>query len=89
MDFLLYFQILLGQWEGVILEIQHGYLEFLVDFYLKNHARMVKFSYLNFTPLNLYPSGSLYFTVSAQLILHFYWTARNILLLHSWDYTVP
>ena len=23
MDFLLYFQILLGKWEGVILEIQH------------------------------------------------------------------
>ena len=32
-----------------------GYLEFLVHFYLKNHARVVKFSYLNFTPLNLYP----------------------------------
>ena len=32
-----------------------GYLEFLVYFYLKNHARVVKFSYLNFTPLNLYP----------------------------------
>ena len=33
-----------------------GYLEFLLQFYLKNHVRLVKFSYLNFTPLNLYPT---------------------------------
>ena len=25
-----------------------GYLEFLIQFYLKNHARVVKLSYLNF-----------------------------------------
>ena len=31
-----------------------GYLEFLVHFYLKSHARVVKFSYLNFASLNLY-----------------------------------
>ena len=33
-----------------------GYLHFFVNFYLKNHARVVKFSYLNFAPLNLYPN---------------------------------
>ena len=27
-----------------------SYSEFLVYFYLKNHARVVKFSYLNFAP---------------------------------------
>ena len=32
-----------------------GYLEFLVHFYLRNHARLVKFSYLNLATLNLYP----------------------------------
>ena len=35
-----------------------GYVELLVHFYLKNHTRVVKFSYLNFTPLNLYPTTS-------------------------------
>ena len=38
-----------------------GYLEFLVHFYLTNHARVVKFPYLNFTPLNLYPTSKLKF----------------------------
>ena len=33
-----------------------GYFEFFVHFYLKNHPRLVKFSYLNFAPLNLYPT---------------------------------
>ena len=35
-----------------------GYLELLVHFYLKNHARVVKLSHLNFAPLNLYPTIS-------------------------------
>ena len=34
-----------------------GYLEFLVHFYLQNHTGLVKFSYLNFAPLNLYPKS--------------------------------
>ena len=33
-----------------------GYLEFVVNFYLKNQARLIKFSYLNYASLNLYPN---------------------------------
>ena len=54
-DFPLYLQILLGQCEGVILEIQYELFRVFSPFYLKNHARVVKFSYLNFAPLKLYP----------------------------------
>ena len=36
-----------------------GYLEFLVHFYLKNHTGLVRFSYLNFAPINLYPTINL------------------------------
>ena len=33
-----------------------GYLKVLVNFYLQNHSSLVNFSYLNFTPVNLYPN---------------------------------
>ena len=57
MDLSLNFQILLGQWEGVILKIQYELFRVFSPFLpKKNHARVVKFSYLNFEPLNLYPT---------------------------------
>ena len=56
MDFLLYFQILLGQWQGVILEIHMGVLEFLVPFYPINTALVIFSSDLKMDPLNLYPT---------------------------------
>ena len=49
---------MLGHWEGVILEIQYELFRVLVHFYLKNHARVVKFSYLDFAPLNLFPTNA-------------------------------
>ena len=42
MDFLFYFKTFLGKWQ------------FLVQFNLKNHARVVEFSYSNFAPLKVY-----------------------------------
>ena len=53
MDFPLYFQRLLGPWEWVILEIPYGLLRVFSPFYIINTARGVKFSDLNFAPLNL------------------------------------
>ena len=41
---------------GVILEIPYGLFKVFSPFLPKNHARVVKFSYLNFAPLNLYPT---------------------------------
>ena len=55
-DFTVNFQILFGQWEGVILEIQYRLLRIVCLFLpLKNHTGVVIFSYLNIAPLNLYP----------------------------------
>ena len=54
-----------------------SYLEFLVYFYLKNHARVVKFSYLNFAPLNLYPTAgaTVYCTAPARATVYPEWNA--------------
>ena len=56
MDFSLYFQILLIQWQGVM-----GVLEFLVPFYPINTARVVSSSDLKMDPLNLYPNYNQHF----------------------------
>ena len=41
----------------LILEIPYRFKKkFLVNVYLKNHAKVVKCSYLSFAPLNLYPN---------------------------------
>ena len=46
-----------------------GFREFLVHLYLKNHAKVVSFLYLNFAPPNLYPSlKKVFFFLKAQLI---------------------
>ena len=39
MDFPLYFQILLGQWEGVILEIQYGLFRVFSQFLPKKSCQ--------------------------------------------------
>ena len=52
MDFPLYFQILLGQWEGVILEILYGlFRDFSSLFLRKNTAWFVKLSNFDVDPL--------------------------------------
>ena len=53
MDFPLYFQIQLGQWEGGILEIPYGVIRVFSPFLhtQKNTAWLVKMSDFDFDPL--------------------------------------
>ena len=52
---------MIGQWEGVILQMQYGLFRVFSPFLTKkNQAVVVKVSYLNFASLNLFPSTGLY-----------------------------
>ena len=56
-DFPFYFQISLGQWSGVILEIPYGCFRVFCPFFPRiNTAWLVLSSDLKMDPLNLYPT---------------------------------
>ena len=55
MDFPLYFQILLGKWQGVILEIPYGCFRVFSPFLPNKHRQGGFSSDLKMDPLNLYP----------------------------------
>ena len=59
MDLTLYFQILLGQWQGVILEIPIGCFRVFRPFLPNKQCQGGFSSDLKMDPLNLYPTMTL------------------------------